>query len=197
MLKIQFFSANSRAQNGSISGQRIVPQLHLQRFFRYQAAGASPTSTNRSFTKFLFKNLCFFYQFFYIFILKFHLDCADFWAWRDREPQLCRVYGNMVEPVLGFPTPPHWEELSTKLPEGPWSSRSPVSDPSYLPRGHHIYFSVSNFNSFLQTLKVIVPFFAFLTPHSFSITVSDFFFFFFFLVSIIITVLWISRSNKS
>lgn len=43
---------------------------------------------------------------------------------------------------------------STKLPEGPWSATSPVADPSHLPRGHHICFSVSNFDSFVGTLKV-------------------------------------------
>ncbi|KAK9933300.1 hypothetical protein M0R45_020501 [Rubus argutus] len=42
---------------------------------------------------------------------------------------------------------------SYKLPEGPWSATSPVADPSHLPRGHHICFSVSNFESFVQTLK--------------------------------------------
>uniref|UniRef100_A0A5B7A606 Putative lactoylglutathione lyase n=1 Tax=Davidia involucrata TaxID=16924 RepID=A0A5B7A606_DAVIN len=42
----------------------------------------------------------------------------------------------------------------TKLPEGPWSTMSPVADPKNLPRGHHICFSVSNFDSFVQTLKV-------------------------------------------
>ncbi|XP_059649597.1 glyoxylase I 4 [Cornus florida] len=41
----------------------------------------------------------------------------------------------------------------TKLPEGPWTATSPVADPKNLPRGHHICFSVSNFDSFLQTLK--------------------------------------------
>ncbi|XP_020534177.1 uncharacterized protein YwkD [Jatropha curcas] len=41
----------------------------------------------------------------------------------------------------------------TKLPEGPYSATSPVLDPSHLPRGHHICFSVSNFDSFVQTLK--------------------------------------------
>ncbi|BFG13884.1 hypothetical protein CerSpe_001580 [Prunus speciosa] len=39
------------------------------------------------------------------------------------------------------------------LPEGPWSATSPVADPSHLPRGHHVCFSVSNFHSFVQTLK--------------------------------------------
>ncbi|KDP40184.1 hypothetical protein JCGZ_02182 [Jatropha curcas] len=42
----------------------------------------------------------------------------------------------------------------TKLPEGPYSATSPVLDPSHLPRGHHICFSVSNFDSFVQTLKI-------------------------------------------
>ncbi|KAB1220135.1 hypothetical protein CJ030_MR3G006625 [Morella rubra] len=46
---------------------------------------------------------------------------------------------------------------SSKLPEGPWSAVSPVADPSHLPRGHHICFSVSNFDSFLRTLKVPPP----------------------------------------
>ncbi|CAL5395452.1 unnamed protein product [Camellia sinensis] len=41
----------------------------------------------------------------------------------------------------------------TKLPEGPWSAVSAVADTKNLPRGHHICFSVSNFDSFVQTLK--------------------------------------------
>ncbi|XP_052208422.1 uncharacterized protein LOC127812133 [Diospyros lotus] len=41
----------------------------------------------------------------------------------------------------------------TNLPEGPWSSTSAVADPKNLRRGHHICFSVSNFDSFVQTLK--------------------------------------------
>ncbi|ESR33187.1 hypothetical protein CICLE_v10006131mg [Citrus x clementina] len=41
----------------------------------------------------------------------------------------------------------------TKLPEGPYSTTSPTADPSHLPRGHHICFTVSDFDSFLQTLK--------------------------------------------
>ncbi|KAF5752267.1 lactoylglutathione lyase [Tripterygium wilfordii] len=40
-----------------------------------------------------------------------------------------------------------------KLPEGPYSATSPISDPSHIPRGHHICFSVSNFDSFVQSLK--------------------------------------------
>ncbi|KAK9287795.1 hypothetical protein L1049_016235 [Liquidambar formosana] len=40
-----------------------------------------------------------------------------------------------------------------RLPEGPWSATSAVADPKNLPRGHHIAFSVSNFDSFVQTLK--------------------------------------------
>lgn len=47
---------------------------------------------------------------------------------------------------------------SNNLPEGPWSATSPVKDPSHLPRGHHLCFSVSNFQSFLQTLKVFFSF---------------------------------------
>lgn len=44
----------------------------------------------------------------------------------------------------------------SKLPEGPWNATSPVADPSHLPRGHHICFSVSssNFDSVVHALKV-------------------------------------------
>ncbi|XP_027362145.1 uncharacterized protein LOC113869848 [Abrus precatorius] len=42
---------------------------------------------------------------------------------------------------------------TNNLPEGPWSATSPIIDPSFLPRGHHLCFSVSNFESVLQTLK--------------------------------------------
>ncbi|KAK4797833.1 hypothetical protein SAY86_030159 [Trapa natans] len=42
----------------------------------------------------------------------------------------------------------------SKLPEDPYSSASPTTmDPKYLPRGHHLCFSVSNFDVFVQTLK--------------------------------------------
>ncbi|KAG6757465.1 hypothetical protein POTOM_037777 [Populus tomentosa] len=49
----------------------------------------------------------------------------------------------------------HFIERSpdTKLPEGPYSASSPVLDPTHLPRGHHVCFSVSNFDSFVQSLK--------------------------------------------
>ncbi|GMH29253.1 hypothetical protein Nepgr_031096 [Nepenthes gracilis] len=39
------------------------------------------------------------------------------------------------------------------LPEGPWSATAAVTDPKNLPRGHHICFSVSNFDSFVQILR--------------------------------------------
>ncbi|KAF7151531.1 hypothetical protein RHSIM_Rhsim02G0025700 [Rhododendron simsii] len=42
----------------------------------------------------------------------------------------------------------------TRLPEGPWSATSADTDPKKLPRGHHICFSIANFDSFVQTLKV-------------------------------------------
>ena len=45
---------------------------------------------------------------------------------------------------------------STKLPEGPWSATLAVADPKNLPRGHHICFSVSNFDYFVRTLKVYI-----------------------------------------
>ncbi|KAJ6889676.1 hypothetical protein NC651_023427 [Populus alba x Populus x berolinensis] len=46
----------------------------------------------------------------------------------------------------------------TKLPEGPYSATSPVLDPTHLRRGHHVCFSVSNFDSFVQSLKGIETF---------------------------------------
>ncbi|KAI4317840.1 hypothetical protein L6164_025674 [Bauhinia variegata] len=42
---------------------------------------------------------------------------------------------------------------ANNLPEGPYSATSPVADPGHLARGHHVCFSVSNFESFLQKLK--------------------------------------------
>ena len=62
-----------------------------------------------------------------------------------------------ISPDLAF----HLIERSpdTKLPEGPYSASSPVLDPTHLPRGHHVCFSVSNFDSFVQSLKVSQSFF--------------------------------------
>ncbi|XP_019108067.1 uncharacterized protein LOC104907007 isoform X2 [Beta vulgaris subsp. vulgaris] len=42
---------------------------------------------------------------------------------------------------------------SSQLPESPYSAASPVQDPTNLPRGHHISFSVSNFDEFVLFLK--------------------------------------------
>ncbi|KAG5587833.1 hypothetical protein H5410_048267 [Solanum commersonii] len=42
---------------------------------------------------------------------------------------------------------------TTKLPEGPWSATSAIADPKNLPRGHHVCFTISNFDSFVQKLK--------------------------------------------
>ncbi|KAG9158369.1 hypothetical protein Leryth_013118 [Lithospermum erythrorhizon] len=42
---------------------------------------------------------------------------------------------------------------STKLPEGPWSATAAVADPKNLPRGHHLCFSVPNFDSFVHSVK--------------------------------------------
>ncbi|KAI3752789.1 hypothetical protein L2E82_24826 [Cichorium intybus] len=45
-------------------------------------------------------------------------------------------------------------DSNTKLPEGgPWSANGAVADPKNLPRGHHLCFSVSDFDSFVKTLK--------------------------------------------
>ncbi|KAL8139550.1 hypothetical protein V2J09_005571 [Rumex salicifolius] len=41
----------------------------------------------------------------------------------------------------------------SRLPEGPWSSTSAVTDPKFLPTGHHICISVTNFDSFVRSLK--------------------------------------------
>ena len=54
---------------------------------------------------------------------------------------------------------------ATKLPEGPWSAVSAVKEPSDLPRGHHIAFSVANFESFVDTLKVFSLFYLQLTKY--------------------------------
>ncbi|KAI3979768.1 hypothetical protein MKX01_013863 [Papaver californicum] len=40
-----------------------------------------------------------------------------------------------------------------KLPESPWSTKGGVTDPKDLPRGHHLCFTVSNYDTVLQTLK--------------------------------------------
>ncbi|EPS71360.1 hypothetical protein M569_03398 [Genlisea aurea] len=42
---------------------------------------------------------------------------------------------------------------NAKLPEGPWSAESAIVDPRNLPRGHHVCFSVPDFDSFVQNLK--------------------------------------------
>ncbi|KAF3325166.1 lactoylglutathione lyase [Carex littledalei] len=41
----------------------------------------------------------------------------------------------------------------SKLPVGPYAASSSVRDPKQLPRGHHVSFSVSNFDSVVQKLK--------------------------------------------
>ncbi|OVA05443.1 Glyoxalase-like domain [Macleaya cordata] len=43
----------------------------------------------------------------------------------------------------------------SKLPESPWSSTAAIADPKNLPRGHHLCFAVSNYDSVLQALKAI------------------------------------------
>ncbi|KAM0027726.1 putative lactoylglutathione lyase [Helianthus debilis subsp. tardiflorus] len=43
---------------------------------------------------------------------------------------------------------------TTKLPEAPWSAASDaVADPNKLFRGHHLCFTVSNFDHFVTTIK--------------------------------------------
>ncbi|KAI3721211.1 hypothetical protein L2E82_32217 [Cichorium intybus] len=45
-------------------------------------------------------------------------------------------------------------DSNTKLLEGPWSANGAVVDPKNLPKGHHLCFSVSDFDSFVKTLKL-------------------------------------------
>ncbi|XP_052188357.1 uncharacterized protein LOC127798795 [Diospyros lotus] len=46
---------------------------------------------------------------------------------------------------------------ASRLPEGPWrASESAVADPKNLPTGHHMCFTVPNFDFAVQTLKVTV-----------------------------------------
>ncbi|KAL4579556.1 hypothetical protein LXL04_015707 [Taraxacum kok-saghyz] len=42
---------------------------------------------------------------------------------------------------------------NAKLPEGPWSAEGAVADPKNLSRGHHLCFSVSNYDAVVKTLK--------------------------------------------
>lgn len=46
------------------------------------------------------------------------------------------------------------KDPESKLPETPWNPSSAVVDPKHLTRSHHICFSISNYESFVQTLKV-------------------------------------------
>jgi hypothetical protein len=46
-------------------------------------------------------------------------------------------------------------DSQSKLPVGPYAAALSVKDPKQLPRGHHVSFSVSNFDSFVQKLEVI------------------------------------------
>ncbi|KAL7598713.1 hypothetical protein Lser_V15G22195 [Lactuca serriola] len=64
-------------------------------------------------------------------------DCKVIWL--KQSPSFCL---HLIE-----------RDSNTKLPEGPWSSNDAVADPKNLPRGHHLCFSVSNFDSFVKTLK--------------------------------------------
>ncbi|KAL6343483.1 hypothetical protein AAG906_024848 [Vitis piasezkii] len=45
------------------------------------------------------------------------------------------------------------KDPESKLPETPWNASSAVVDPKHLTRSHHICFSISNYESFVQTLK--------------------------------------------
>ncbi|KAI3506279.1 hypothetical protein L1887_28636 [Cichorium endivia] len=64
-------------------------------------------------------------------------DCKVIWL--QKSPSFCL---HLIE-----------RDSNTKLPEGPWSANGAVADPKNLPRGHHLCFSVSNFDSFVKTLK--------------------------------------------
>ncbi|KAI3752620.1 hypothetical protein L2E82_24655 [Cichorium intybus] len=64
-------------------------------------------------------------------------DCKMIWL--QQSPSFCL---HLIE-----------RDSNTKLPEGPWSANGAVVDPKNLPRGHHLCFSVSDFDSFVKTLK--------------------------------------------
>ncbi|KAI6700336.1 hypothetical protein NL676_014660 [Syzygium grande] len=69
------------------------------------------------------------------------------------EPQF-RVQGDMAElPSTGFFLQLIERLPESRLPKGLYSTSSPTVDPKYLPQGHHVCFTILNFDSSVQTLK--------------------------------------------
>lgn len=140
----------SLVENGSISSKRSVSQPHLQRILRHQTpcqllqGGPPRTFLPFSFclTVSLFSKIASFLHLLQIFGFE-EIESPDFVEFKVIWLNLASVQLHLIE-----------RNPSSRLPEGPWSATSPVADPSHLPRGHHICFSVSNFESVVRTLKV-------------------------------------------
>ena len=161
-----------KKKNGSISGHRSVPQPHLQRILRYQ----TPCQLlQRGLPRNLIpKNLCFYYKISFLFLfLKFDYVFVQIFGFEEIEsPNFLEFKVIWLNLPSAFQLHLIERNPSNNLPEGPWSATSPVVDPSHLPRGHHICFTVSNLDSFLQSLKVkysFLFFFSFFTLHLFRI----------------------------
>ena len=144
-----------------------------------QISDALPTSTKRSPKIFdpkkkkKKKNLCFNYQIFFFGFLKFDYVFVQIFGFEEIEsPNFLEFKVIWLNLPSAFQLHLIERNPSNNLPEGPWSATSPVVDPSHLPRGHHICFTVSNLDSFLQSLKVkysFLFFFSFFTLHLFRI----------------------------
>ena len=52
----------------------------------------------------------------------------------------------------------HLIEFNPSYPPNESNDTAVVADPADIPRGHHICFSVTNFESFVQKLKVYIDF---------------------------------------
>ena len=103
------------------------------------------------------KKLCFNYQifFFFFWFLKFDYVFVQIFGFEEIEsPNFLEFKVIWLNLSSAFQLHLIERNPSNNLPEGPWSATSPVLDPSHLPRGHHICFTVSNLDSFLQSLKV-------------------------------------------
>lgn len=143
-----------------------------------QISDALPTSTKRSpkisylIPKKKKTNLCFNYQiFFFFWFLKFDYLFVQIFGFEEIEsPNFLEFKVIWLNLSSAFQLHLIERNPSNNLPEGPWSATSPVVDPSHLPRGHHICFTVSNLDSFLQSLKVKYIFFlSIFTLHLFRI----------------------------
>lgn len=114
-------------------------------------------------------NLCFNYQIFLFFgFLKFEYLFVQIFGFEEIEsPNFLEFKVIWLNLSSAFQLHLIERNPSNNLPEGPWSATSPVVDPSHLPRGHHICFTVSNLDSFLQSLKVKYIFFFLFLPFTY------------------------------